>query len=110
MGITQFLIKEGITHLERVTDANGKLSNIYIRVGAIFVITERGLNMEQVDRNKVLSHGKEIVGKLLVDLQVRKSTADGAGANEFYTALTTPMQGWIPEMRDVVISKKLVCR
>jgi len=91
MGITQFFIKEGITHLERVTDASGKLSNIYVRV----------------DRNKVLSHGKEIAGKLLVDLQVRKSTADGAGANEFYTALTTPMEGWIPDVRDIVISKKL---
>lgn len=62
----------------------------------------------QVDREKVLKHGKEISGKLLVELQVRKSTADGAGANSFYNILTEPMAGWIPELRDFVIEKKTV--
>jgi dipeptidyl-peptidase-3 len=62
----------------------------------------------QVDRSKVLSHGKSIVGKLLVELQVRKSTADGTGAKEYYTKLTTPLPGWDGEIRDLVLKKKLV--
>jgi len=62
----------------------------------------------QVDRAKALSHGKEVVGKLLVDLQVRKSTADGAGARQFYTQLTTPLPGWDKDIRDVVLKKKTV--
>jgi Peptidase family M49 len=62
----------------------------------------------QVDREKVLSHGKEVVGKLLVDLQVRKSTADGAGARQFYTQLTTPFPDWDKDIRDVVLRKKTV--
>jgi dipeptidyl-peptidase-3 len=57
----------------------------------------------------VLSHGKTVAGKLLVELQVRKSTADGAGAREFYTQLTTPLPGWEGEIRDFVLKKKLVC-
>jgi len=62
----------------------------------------------QVDRKEVLSRGKEVVGKLLVDLQVRKSTADGAGARQFYTQLTTPLPGWDKDIRDVVLRKKTV--
>jgi len=56
----------------------------------------------------VLSRGKDVVGKLLVDLQVRKSTADGPGARKFYTQLTTPLPGWDKEIRDVVLKKKTV--
>jgi hypothetical protein len=56
----------------------------------------------------VLSRGKEVVGTLLVDLQVRKSTADGAGAREFYTELTTPLPGWDKDIRDVVLKKRVV--
>lgn len=62
----------------------------------------------QVDRKKVLSRGKEVIGKLLIDLQVRKSTADGAGARQFYTQLTTPLPGWDKDIRDVVLKKKTV--
>ena len=62
----------------------------------------------QVDREKVLSRGKGVVGKLLVDLQVRKSTADGPGARKFYTQLTTPLPGWDKDIRDVVLKKKTV--
>jgi len=54
----------------------------------------------------VLKTGRDVVGTLLVDLQVRKSTADGAGAREFYTDLTTPLAGWDGEIRDVVLAKK----
>lgn len=56
----------------------------------------------------MLSQGKEVVGTLLVDLQVRKSTADGAGARQFYTQLTTPLPGWDEDIRDIVLKKKVV--
>ncbi|KAI0306584.1 aflatoxin-detoxifizyme [Multifurca ochricompacta] len=90
LGITQHLINGGIARLEEVRGANGILEDLYIRV----------------DREKVLLHGKEVVGKLLVDLQVRKSTADGAGARQFYTRLTTPLPGWNNNIRDIVLKKK----
>lgn len=54
----------------------------------------------------MLKQGREATGKLLIDLQVRKSTADGAGAREFYTTLTTPFDGWEGEIRNVVLQKK----
>jgi len=91
LGITQHLIKGGIAWLEEIQSAEGDLEDLYIRV----------------DREKVLSRGKEVVGKLLVDLQVRKSTADGAGARHFYTQLTTPLPGWDKDIRDVVLRKKM---
>ncbi|KZS89914.1 aflatoxin-detoxifizyme [Sistotremastrum niveocremeum HHB9708] len=90
LGITQFLIKSGIASLEEVRSADGTLENVFV----------------SVDREKVLSQGKDVAGKLLVELQVRKSTADGAGAREFYTALTDPLPGWVPEIRDIVLKKK----
>jgi dipeptidyl-peptidase-3 len=44
------------------------------------------------------------MGKLLVELQVRKSTADGAGAREYYTDLTSPMDPFTtPEVRNLVL-------
>lgn len=55
----------------------------------------------------MLSKGQDVVGKLLVELQVRKSTADGAGSREYYTDLTKPIAGWEREIRDVVLRKKL---
>lgn len=92
LGITQHLIKSGIARLEEVRAADGQLENAYVRV----------------DREKVLTEGRAVVGKLLVELQVRKSTADGAGARAFYTELTTPFPGWDGEIRDLVLRKKLV--
>lgn len=62
----------------------------------------------QVDRAKVLAEGKDVVGKLLVELQVLKSTADGPGSKEFYNKLTKPIAGWEGEIRDIVLQKKLV--
>jgi len=91
LGITQFLIRSGIARLEEVHDANGGLENLYVRV----------------DREQVLSQGKTVTGKLLVELQVRKSTADGAGPRQFYTNLTKPIPGWEGEIRDLVLKKKL---
>lgn len=48
------------------------------------------------------------MGKLLLELQTRKSTADGEGAREFYTELTDPLPSWGGELRDLVIAKKQV--
>ena len=62
----------------------------------------------QLDREKVLNKGKEVTGKLLIELQVRKSTADGEGAKDFYTELTKPFPGWQGEIRDLVLKKRLV--
>ncbi|KAF8964677.1 aflatoxin-detoxifizyme [Flammula alnicola] len=91
LGITQHLIRSGIARLEEVRDTNGKLENLYVRV----------------DRSLVLSKGREASGKLLVELQVRKSTADAAGSREFYTTLTKPIAAWEGEIRDMVLRKKL---
>ncbi|KAE9403756.1 dipeptidyl-peptidase III [Gymnopus androsaceus JB14] len=91
LGITQFLIKAGIARLEEIRDSSGNLENVYVRV----------------DREKVLSHGKDVAGELLISLQVYKSTADGPGARKFYTELTTPLPGWDGEIRDLVLKKKL---
>ena len=91
-GITQHLIASGIARLEEVRGADGTLENAYVRV----------------DRAKVLAEGRAAAGRLLVELQVRKSTADGVGAREFYTGLTTPLPGWDGEVRDLVLRKKQV--
>ncbi|KAG5652743.1 hypothetical protein H0H81_003884 [Sphagnurus paluster] len=91
LGITQHLINSGVARLEEVRDAAGKLENLFVRV----------------DREKVLSEGKDVVGKLLVNLQVLKSTADGTGAREFYDKLTTPLPGWDGDIRNLVLKKKL---
>lgn len=90
LGITQHMIKEGLVTLEEVRGADNSLENLYIRL----------------DRQKCLAHGQAVAGKLLIDLQVRKSTADGAGARDFYTKLTTPLPGWDGEIRDIVLKKK----
>jgi len=90
LGITQVLINSGIAKLEEVRNDDGQLVNLYVKV----------------DRAKVLSEGKDAVGKVLVDLQVLKSTADGAGARKYYTDLTTPLPGWDGEIRDLVLKKK----
>ncbi|KAG8746386.1 hypothetical protein FRC10_005097 [Ceratobasidium sp. 414] len=86
LGITNFFIQEGLAELVEFRDAAGKL--------------------EDLDRAKVLKDGHAAIGRLLVDLQVRKSTADGEGAREFYEKLTTPRPGWAGEIRDVVLAKK----
>ncbi|KAH9899428.1 aflatoxin-detoxifizyme [Cubamyces lactineus] len=91
LGITNHLIKSGIARLEEVRAADGTLENAYVRV----------------DREKVLKEGRDVAGKLLIELQVRKSTADGPGARAFYTELTTPFSGWDGEIRDLVLRKKL---
>jgi len=91
LGITRWLVKEGIAKVEEIRTADNVLENLYIRL----------------DRDKVLSEGKAVIGKLLIELQVRKSTADGEGAKEFYTELTRPPPEWEGEIRDLVLKKKL---
>ncbi|KAF7322971.1 Dipeptidyl peptidase 3 [Mycena chlorophos] len=92
LGITQHLIRSGLVQVSEIRASDGSLENLFVRV----------------DRDRVLSEGKTVMGKLLVDLQVRKSTADGAGARTFYTELTTPTDILsAPEVRDLVIKKKL---
>ncbi|OJA10973.1 hypothetical protein AZE42_08743, partial [Rhizopogon vesiculosus] len=91
LGITQHMIKEGLVTFEEVRGIDNSLENLYIRL----------------DRQKCLTHGQDVAGKLLIDLQVRRSTADGAGARDFYTKLTAPLPGWDGEIRDVVLKKKL---
>ncbi|KAG8749076.1 hypothetical protein FRC12_013581 [Ceratobasidium sp. 428] len=90
LGITNFFIQEGLAELVEFRDDSGKLENVHIKL----------------DRAKVLKDGHTAIGRLLVDLQVRKSTADGEGARDFYEKLTTPRPGWAGEIRDVVLAKK----
>ncbi|CAK5277698.1 unnamed protein product [Mycena citricolor] len=90
LGIMQHLLKSGLVTIEEVRK-DGVLENLYVKV----------------DRSRVLSEGKSVMGKLLVELQVRKSTADGASARDFYTQLTTPLDTFTAEVRNLVLKKKL---
>jgi dipeptidyl-peptidase-3 len=118
LGITQHLIRSGIARLEEVCDSSGALVNMYVRVSQISSVANplvsthrffRGFFSDnQIDRNLVLTKGREVAGKLLVELQVRKSTADGHGARSFYTELTKPIDGWEGRIRDLVLAKKQV--
>ncbi|KAJ7109371.1 aflatoxin-detoxifizyme [Mycena epipterygia] len=91
LGIMQHLLRSGLVSLQEVRDKDGALENLFVRV----------------DRSRALSEGKTVMAKLLVELQVRKSTADGAGARQYYTDLTTPMAVFTPELRNLVLKKKL---
>jgi len=92
LGIMQHLFRSGLVSLDEVRDKNGVLENLFVRV----------------DRSRVLSEGKAVMGKLLIELQVRKSTADGAGARQYYTDLTNPIDVFAtPEVRNLVLAKKL---
>jgi Peptidase family M49 len=71
-------------------------------------VVQQSLIDPQINRDLVSNKGHEAVGHLLIDLQVRKATADAAGATEFYTKLTTPPDGWTGELRELVLSKRQV--
>jgi len=90
LGITNFFIQEGLAELVEFRGDSDKLEDVHIKL----------------DRAKVLKDGHAAIGRLLVDLQVRKSVADGEGARDFYEKLTTPRPGWAEEIRDVVLAKK----
>lgn len=92
LGITNWLMQHGIARVEKVYSSDGKtLENAYVKV----------------DRAAVLAKGKEVMGRLLLEIQVRKSTGDSRGATEFYKRLTTPSDEWINELRPLVLAKKL---
>ncbi|KAM0749538.1 aflatoxin-detoxifizyme [Meredithblackwellia eburnea MCA 4105] len=90
LGITNWLITHGLASIEEIRES-GELVNAYARV----------------DRKAVLEKGKEVMGKLLLEIQVRKSIGDGKGATAFYKKLTTPNEEWIKELRPLVLKKKL---
>lgn len=81
---------------------------MYIRVRVPEWFVQQSLIDPQINRELVATKGHEAVGRLLIDLQVRKATADAVGATEFYTKLTTPPDTWTGELRELVLSKKQV--
>ncbi|TNY19974.1 peptidase family M49-domain-containing protein [Rhodotorula diobovata] len=90
-GILRWLVQHGIASVDFVRDAGGKLVDAYAKI----------------DREACLARGKEVMGRLLLEIQVRKSTGDGPGATQFYRALTKPDQAWVDELRPLVLAKKL---
>ena len=97
-----------IAYLEEIRDSSGTLENAYIRVRVILVFIEQNLIDPQINRKVVSTSGHEAVGRLLVELQVLRATADAVGATEFYTELTDPPEDWTGELRDLVLNKKQV--
>ncbi|GAA5907639.1 dipeptidyl-peptidase III [Sporobolomyces salmoneus] len=92
LGITNWLIDNKIASIEFVRDEkDGSLVDAYARV----------------DRQACLSRSKEVMGKLLLEIQTRKSTGDRKGAEEFFDKLTKPTNEWVEELRPLVLSKKL---
>ncbi|KAF8833939.1 dipeptidyl-peptidase III [Paxillus ammoniavirescens] len=90
LGITKFMVQEGLVKLKTIYGADNKLENLHV----------------ELDRTEVLQNGSKVMGDLLRQLQIRKSVADGAGARAFYTDLTTPPGNWVGELRDLVLKKK----
>ncbi|KAG0147653.1 hypothetical protein CROQUDRAFT_655859 [Cronartium quercuum f. sp. fusiforme G11] len=91
LGITSWLFSHGLATLEEIRGSDGSLEDAYVRV----------------DREKVLSEGKAVIGKLLNEIQIRKSTADGQSAAQFYNDLTKPLsEMWSTELRELVLRKK----
>lgn len=109
LGITKFMEQAGLVKLEIVRDAGGNLENAYVKVcphGPRFLHPPD--HFPKVDRQNVLENGSKVMGELLLQLQIRKSIADGPGARAYYTDLTTPPTEWLAELRDLVLKKKQV--
>jgi len=87
LGITNWLIDNQLASIEFVRSSSGELTDAFARV----------------DRQAVLSRSKEVMGRLLLEIQTRKSTGDRAGAEAFYKKLTKPSQEWIEELRPLVL-------
>ncbi|KAF4123373.1 hypothetical protein GMORB2_6074 [Geosmithia morbida] len=61
----------------------------------------------KLDRSKILTAGRDAVGKYLQKLHVYKSTADVEAGNKFYTDMTTVgLDFWGTKVRDVVLKNK----
>ncbi|GAA5829744.1 hypothetical protein JCM3766R1_001288 [Sporobolomyces carnicolor] len=92
LGITNWLIEHGIASVEFVRDeTTGALVDAFARV----------------DRKACLERSKEVMGRLLLEIQTRKSTGDRRGAEQFFEKLTKPSDEWVKELRPLVLSKKL---
>ena len=60
----------------------------------------------RVDRNKILSHGRPAVERLLQKLHVYKSTADVEAGRELYEKWTEVSDFWAYKVRDAAIKKQ----
>lgn len=87
LGIAQWLINHGVARVDFIHDDSGKLVDAFARV----------------DRKAALERGKEVMGQLLIEIQVRKSTGDGPGATKFFTELTAPSAEWVEKLRPLVL-------
>jgi dipeptidyl-peptidase-3 len=81
------LIENKIASIEFVRDKDNKLVDAYARV----------------DREACLARSKEVMGKLLLEIQIRKSTGDRKSAEIFYDQLTRPSKEWVEELRPLVL-------
>lgn len=64
LGITNWLIENKLASVEFVRNGEGQLVDAFVRV----------------DKEETIKRGKEVMGRLLVEIQVRKSLGDGKGA------------------------------
>ena len=60
----------------------------------------------QLDRSKILSHGRPAVEDYLQKLHVYKSTADFEAGKKLYDDITSVDSWWAEKVRPVVLSKK----
>ncbi|CAI4216394.1 unnamed protein product [Parascedosporium putredinis] len=61
----------------------------------------------KLDRSKILTAGRDAVGKYLQKLHIYKSTADVDNGNKFYTDMTTvDVDFWGNKVRNVVLQNK----
>lgn len=61
----------------------------------------------QLDRSKILTHGRPSVEKCLQKLHVYKSTADVAAGTSFYDEITSVDDWWGTKVREAVLQKKV---
>jgi dipeptidyl-peptidase-3 len=92
IGITLWLIRDGVVHLHVDRDtASHAITDAYVTV----------------DR-AALADGRATasMGRLLVELQVRRSIGDAEGATDFIRTLTTPPEEWKGDLRDYVLANR----
>jgi dipeptidyl-peptidase-3 len=61
----------------------------------------------QLDRSKILSHGRPAVEKYLQKLHVYKSTADVEAGKGLYDDITSVDEWWGTKVRDIVLKNKI---
>ena len=88
LAVTNWLIEHGIASVEFVRDeTTGALVDAFARI----------------DRKACLERSKEVMGRLLLEIQTRKSTGDRRGAEQFFEKLTKPSDEWVKELRPLVL-------